>query len=52
MKRTMTKLLAGVLCSVAFASNVYADEGMWVLSMLNKRSQKQMKELGLKLSAK
>lgn len=52
MKKTMTKLLAGVLCSLAFMSNVYADEGMWVLSMLSKRSQKQMKELGLKLSAK
>lgn len=48
----MTKLLAGALCSLAFVSSTYADEGMWVLSMLSKRSQKQMKELGLKLSAK
>lgn len=48
----MTKLLAGALCSLAAVSSAYADEGMWVLSMLSKRSQKQMKELGLKLSAK
>lgn len=52
MKRIMTKVLAGILCSAAFVSQAYADEGMWVLSMLNKKSQKQMKELGLKLSAK
>ncbi|MCL1606980.1 S46 family peptidase [Mediterranea massiliensis] len=35
-----------------FAPCAYADEGMWVLSMLSKRSQKQMKALGLKLNAK
>lgn len=52
MKKTMTKLLAGILCSLMFAPCAYADEGMWVLSMLSKRSQKQMKALGLKLNAK
>ena len=51
MKKAMTKLLAGVFCSLMLVP-AYADEGMWVLSMLSKRSQKQMKELGLKLSAK
>lgn len=52
MKKTMTKLLAGIFCSLMFAPCAYADEGMWVLSMLSKRSQKQMKALGLKLNAK
>lgn len=52
MKRTLTKLLAGAVCLMLSAPGAFADEGMWVLSMLTKRSQKQMKELGLKLSAK
>lgn len=53
MKKTVSKLLAGALCALALMPlPAQADEGMWVLSMLSKRSQKQMKELGLKLSAK
>lgn len=53
MKKTVTKLIAGAFCSLAFVPSLsFADEGMWVLSMLSKQSQKQMKELGLKLSAK
>ena len=53
MKKTVYKLLAGALCTlVLMPLPAQADEGMWVLSMLSKQSQKQMKELGLKLSAK
>lgn len=50
MERIAAKLcilLTGLLIA---SSAAMADEGMWVLSNLNKRTQKQMKALGLQLS--
>lgn len=45
------RCLIGTLC-LAFATVVYADEGMWMLGDLNKETRRTMKELGLELTAK
>lgn len=48
MKRVLTIIVAFLL---AFQLNVRADEGMWLLSLINKVNMDEMKEMGLELTA-
>ena len=49
MRKRISLLLIGLL--VLFNSTLKADEGMWLLPLLNQLNIKQMKQEGLKLSA-
>ncbi len=49
MKKIAFLIFAALILSI---SPVRADEGMWLLPLLEKLNQKKMKELGCKLSAK
>ena len=49
MKKISILLIAAILLSVLPAR---ADEGMWLLPLLEKLNIKKMQELGLRLSAK
>lgn len=48
MKKVLTITLAFLL---SFQLNVRADEGMWLLSLLNQVNMDEMKEMGLELTA-
>ncbi len=48
MKKVLTITLAFLL---SFQVNVRADEGMWLLSLLNQVNMDEMKEMGLELTA-
>ena len=45
----MKKFLA-TLAALALAVSAFADEGMWLLPLIQKMNGKAMKEAGLKLS--
>lgn len=47
----MKKLVISLFTFLAIAGRVSADEGMWLLPLLEKMNIKQMKQQGLKLSA-
>ena len=47
----MKKILTLFICLIC-ASSMKADEGMWMLNKLSEATLKQMKALGLELSAK
>src|SRR6056297_2684498 len=49
MMKKVTSLLLGFLMTIGFAAK--ADEGMWLLTMLEKMNMDRMQEMGLKLSA-
>ena len=44
----MRKLLLAIASILLLTSNMYADEGMWLLKELNRQSAAKMKELGFK----
>ncbi len=48
----MKKILCIVTLLAVFAGSVRADEGMWMLPLLQKMNSKAMKQLGCKLSPK
>ena len=48
----MKKILCILAAVAVFAGSVRADEGMWMLPLLQKMNSKAMKDLGCKLSAK
>ena len=48
----MKKLFCTLAAIAVFASSALADEGMWMLPLLQKMNAKQMKELGCQLSPK
>ena len=48
----MKKILSIVLALTVFAGSAFADEGMWLLPLLQKMNQKDLKEAGCKLSPK
>ena len=48
MKRLFTILFAAI---IGFNAHVKADEGMWLLTMLDQLNMGTMTEMGLKLSA-
>lgn len=48
---TMKKILTLLICLIC-ASSMKADEGMWMLNRLSEATLKQMKAMGLELSAK
>ncbi|MFW6100925.1 MAG: S46 family peptidase, partial [Bacteroidota bacterium] len=48
MKRKITSVLIGFL--LIFSFSLKADEGMWLLTMLDKMNMDRMQEMGLKLS--
>jgi len=48
MKKFCTMLLAGL---TLFSFRIKADEGMWLLTLLNELNIKKMQEMGCKLSA-
>ena len=48
MKKLITVFLALIL---SMQINVRADEGMWLLSLLQSVNEKEMKEMGLELTA-
>ena len=48
----MKKILCVLAAVAVFAGSVKADEGMWMLPLIQKMNSKAMKELGCKLSAK
>ena len=48
----MKKILSIVLALTVFAGSASADEGMWLLPLLQKMNQKDLKEAGCKLSPK
>lgn len=48
MKKVLTIFVAILL---SFQVNVRADEGMWLLSLINKVNMDEMKEMGLELTA-
>ena len=48
----MKKILCILAALAVFAGSVRADEGMWMLPLLQKMNSKAMKDLGCKLSAK
>ena len=48
----MKKILCIVLALAIFAGNTRADEGMWMLPLIQKMNGKAMKDLGCKLSPK
>src|SRR6056297_1069988 len=47
--KKLTSLLIGFL--IMISTSIHADEGMWLLTMLNKMNMDRMHEMGLKLSA-
>ncbi|MBS3806600.1 MAG: S46 family peptidase [Bacteroidales bacterium] len=47
--KKVTSLLLGFLITISFAAK--ADEGLWLLTMLEKMNMDRMQEMGLKLSA-
>ncbi len=47
----MKKILTFFLVVSMFASNIRADEGMWLLPLIQKLNMNKMNELGLKLTA-
>ena len=48
----MKKILCVVTLLAVFAGSVRADEGMWMLPLLQKMNSKAMKQLGCKLTPK
>src|SRR6056297_1389413 len=48
MTKKITSVLIGFLLTFSFS--LKADEGMWLLTMLNKMNMDRMHEMGLKLS--
>ena len=48
----MKRILCILAAVAVFAGSVRADEGMWMLPLLQKMNSKAMKDLGCKLSAK
>jgi hypothetical protein len=47
--KKLTSLLIGFL--IMISTSIHADEGMWLLTMLNKMNMDRMHEMGLKLTA-
>ncbi|MBO4760362.1 MAG: S46 family peptidase, partial [Bacteroidales bacterium] len=48
----MRKILCSIAAILVLATSVRADEGMWLLPLLQKMNSKVMKDMGCKLSAK
>ena len=48
----MKKILCIMTLLAVFANSVRADEGMWMLPLLQKMNAKEMKKVGCKLSPK
>ncbi|MBO7622462.1 MAG: S46 family peptidase, partial [Bacteroidales bacterium] len=48
----MRKILCSLAALLVLATGARADEGMWLLPLLQKMNSKVMKDMGCKLSAK
>lgn len=51
-RNDMRKLILSLLAALTLTTGAFADEGMWLLPLLQKLNSKAMKDLGCKLSPK
>ena len=47
----MKRIIASIILSALFSFKTFADEGMWLPQLLQALNEKDMKKLGMKISA-